>query len=113
LDSLGFPWILSSESRLINGLRGIDHGRFFLAAFSLGGIRAGAGYAVEAIWKGRIGHEASLGQILIFCNKLSSLIATAVDGPASAVMAGLVPAIHVVGLRHRFVGQDTFLSSIA
>jgi hypothetical protein len=29
LDSLGFPWILSSESRLINGLRGKSEQKFF------------------------------------------------------------------------------------
>ena len=28
LDCLGFPWILSSESRLFNGLRGIGGGDF-------------------------------------------------------------------------------------
>ena len=31
LDFLGFPWILSSESRLFNGLRGLKWGSFFLA----------------------------------------------------------------------------------
>jgi hypothetical protein len=36
LDFLGFPWILSSESRLFNGLRGIKRERFFLGAFSVG-----------------------------------------------------------------------------
>src|ERR1700722_6871696 len=34
LEKLGFPWILSSESRLINGLNGIFSGRFFLALLS-------------------------------------------------------------------------------
>jgi hypothetical protein len=29
LDSLGFPWILSSEYRLINGLRGTGEQKFF------------------------------------------------------------------------------------
>jgi hypothetical protein len=33
LDFLGFPWILSSESRLINGLRGKKRERIFLGAF--------------------------------------------------------------------------------
>jgi hypothetical protein len=33
LDFLGFPWILSSESRLFNGLRGWKRGNFFLALF--------------------------------------------------------------------------------
>jgi hypothetical protein len=31
LDFLGFPWILSSESRLFNGLRGTNRERFFIA----------------------------------------------------------------------------------
>jgi hypothetical protein len=29
LDFLGFPWILSSESSLINGLHGINEQKFF------------------------------------------------------------------------------------
>jgi hypothetical protein len=32
-DFLGFPWILSSESRLINGLRGVKRGNFLTHAF--------------------------------------------------------------------------------
>jgi hypothetical protein len=35
LDFLGFPWILSSETRLINGLRGKTAEAFFLALLSL------------------------------------------------------------------------------
>jgi hypothetical protein len=31
LDFLGFPWILSSESRLINGLRGMKREQFLSA----------------------------------------------------------------------------------
>jgi hypothetical protein len=31
LDFLGFAWILSSESRLFNGLRGINAGKVFEA----------------------------------------------------------------------------------
>jgi hypothetical protein len=33
LDFLGFPWILSSETRLINGLRGLKREQIFLALF--------------------------------------------------------------------------------
>ena len=32
-DFLGFPWILSSKSRLFNGLRGKSGERFFVAVF--------------------------------------------------------------------------------
>jgi hypothetical protein len=36
---LGFPWILSPESRLINGLHGINRVRVFHAVFALGRSR--------------------------------------------------------------------------
>src|SRR6202050_1423257 len=40
LDFLGFPWILSSESRLINGLPGTKRAKGFLGASS---VARGAG----------------------------------------------------------------------
>jgi hypothetical protein len=33
LMSVGLSWILSSESRLFNGLRGLKRGNFFLSPF--------------------------------------------------------------------------------
>jgi hypothetical protein len=59
LDSLGFPWILSSESRLINGLCRINRAEVFHAPSSL---RAAPerDAAVEAMRKGRIGHGDKL-----------------------------------------------------
>jgi hypothetical protein len=36
LDLFGFPWILSSESRLFNGLREISAEKFFAPLFPLG-----------------------------------------------------------------------------
>jgi hypothetical protein len=35
LDSLGFAWILSSETRLINGLCWVNRAKIFLALFPL------------------------------------------------------------------------------
>jgi hypothetical protein len=35
LDFLGFPWILSSETRLINGLYGINRQKFFVTLLSV------------------------------------------------------------------------------
>jgi hypothetical protein len=64
LDSLGFPWILSSESRLINGLRGINRARVFLDASSLAWVAG----TVEGARKGRIVHPASLAYFLVFGN---------------------------------------------
>jgi hypothetical protein len=69
LDFLGFPWILSSESRLFNGLRGIFGGKFFLTlSWREKPERAPA---VETIRKGGIVHGTSLLQFLIASNQLS------------------------------------------
>ena len=69
MDSLGFPWILSSETRLINGLRGFFAKQFFSPSLPL---RRGTEPAVEAMLKGATVHGASLIYFLIFCNLLSS-----------------------------------------
>jgi hypothetical protein len=54
LDCFGFPWILSSESRLFNRLRGICRGGFFPMAFAPVGCRqkwsARSGRAKEWDW---------------------------------------------------------------
>ena len=50
---VGFPWISSSESRLINGLRGINRSKFFLDLLSEAPERE---HAVEAMRKLRILH---------------------------------------------------------
>src|ERR1700722_383950 len=42
LDFLGFPWILSSETRLINGLHGISLRKFFLSVLPLRSQRGDA-----------------------------------------------------------------------
>ena len=70
LDSLGFPWILSSESRLINGLRGINRAKFFRRRFfrrrERRNGRRGRGHAE--------GQDCSWGklslQFLLFRNRL-------------------------------------------
>jgi hypothetical protein len=72
LDSLGFPWILSSESRLFNGLRGFLPEEYFSPVFP--GVMKGPqrASAVKAMRKGGIVHAASLIWFLIYCKKLSS-----------------------------------------
>jgi hypothetical protein len=48
LDFLGFPWILSSESRLFNGLQAKSARKYFLAlspGVSAAGVGARAGLA--------------------------------------------------------------------
>ena len=68
LDFLGF---LSSESRLINGLRGIFAIIFFSSPFP-GVASAGHEHPGEGIRKRRIIHGASVSRLMIFCNHLSS-----------------------------------------
>ena len=48
---LGFPWILSSESRLFNELRWIFSGRKFFALFCRWGGGAGTGAGIPAMQK--------------------------------------------------------------
>jgi hypothetical protein len=68
LDFLGFPWILSSESRLINGLPGINRAKVFLGA-SPRRAAPERDAVVEAMRKRRIGHRASLAYFLVFGNR--------------------------------------------
>jgi hypothetical protein len=71
LEKLGFPWILSTESRLIKGLRGKSADLFFRGPSppreTCRDGACGRGHAEH-----RIIHEASLTAFLIFCNELSS-----------------------------------------
>jgi hypothetical protein len=70
--SLGFPWILSSESRLFNGLRGLKRRSFFLALFP--SVRSRQTGACDlGMRKCRIVHGPSLTRFLIFSNMLSFL----------------------------------------
>src|SRR5579864_5616801 len=65
LDFLGFPWIPSSESRLINGLRGMFAHRIFRAPFPLSGERRRGGAPVRAMRKRGNVHEISLTLFLV------------------------------------------------
>jgi hypothetical protein len=69
LDFLGFPWILSSESRLFNGLRGILREENFSRPFAAR-QRAGTGAGILTMQKRSVAHRASLTRFLLFCNKL-------------------------------------------
>jgi hypothetical protein len=69
LEKLGFPWILSSESSLFNGLRGIFAERNFSRPFDRGGGMGGMDACVFGALKRRTVHETSLILFLIFCNK--------------------------------------------
>jgi hypothetical protein len=69
LDFLGFPWILSSESRFFNGLRGIFREENFSRPFAAR-QRAGTGAGILTMQKRSIAHRASLTRFLLFCNQL-------------------------------------------
>jgi hypothetical protein len=71
LDYLGFPWILSSELRLFNGLHGIFERNFFLALSPSAAASRGTKTAIEAMRKRRIAHELSVNEFQIIRNKLS------------------------------------------
>jgi hypothetical protein len=60
LEKLGFPWILSSESRLINGLRWIFAGEKFLSPFCPDGGGGTGDIEGEVMRRSRIIHERSL-----------------------------------------------------
>jgi hypothetical protein len=87
LDSLGFPWILSSESRLFSGLREIFVREFLLSLFPVSRI-AETGARGRGMQKRRIAHPASLNQILLFRNKMLALIAIAVGRVSSKSECG-------------------------
>jgi hypothetical protein len=73
LEKLGFPWILSSESSLINGLRGIFAGEDFARPFSVATGRRGPGGPVHAgglsVSEGRIVHKRKLKLISAFAQQ--------------------------------------------
>jgi hypothetical protein len=71
VDRLGFPWILSSESRLFNGLRGTEPSEYYRPPYRGDG---GAGSAPHGLGRrpGWIVHVASLTEVLIFRKELSS-----------------------------------------
>jgi hypothetical protein len=71
LDFLGFPWILSCETRLINGLHGKIAQKFFASLFLWRGAPERE-HTVEASRKRRLIHGTSLVQFPFFRKRLSS-----------------------------------------
>src|SRR5580698_2279030 len=53
LSAIGFPWILSSETRLINGLCGINRQKFFVTLLPSGG--GGPSTALTLLPRGQAG----------------------------------------------------------
>jgi hypothetical protein len=69
LDLFGFPWILSSESRLINGLRGIFAEKFFLALYPR---RSRRGCANHRSWKPKA-QDCSSGKLSLVSDYLQHI----------------------------------------
>jgi hypothetical protein len=70
--AIGFPWILSSEYRLFNGLHGIFARVFFSAPFPRAESRRNGDAAIEVMRIGRIIHAPSLAEFLTFVKPLLS-----------------------------------------
>jgi hypothetical protein len=80
LDFLGFPWILSSETRLINGLRGKNRRRIFRGVLPLWGTRsAGA----EGRRQGYAGAHGSSSKHKLVSDFLQLIVAQPLSPAAS------------------------------
>jgi hypothetical protein len=69
LEKLGFPWILSPESSLFNGLHGIFAGEKFARPFARRQRAKAEAMGVE-VREGKIAHGPSVTQLLFFRNYL-------------------------------------------
>jgi hypothetical protein len=89
LDFLGFPWILSSESRLINRLHAAFGGRNFRGPLARAAGGAEAGGSVSGLRTRGIVHGTSLAVFLFFGKQLSTLAAVVRAAPSeTALTAG-------------------------
>ncbi len=89
LEKLGFPWILSSETSLFNGLRWIFVGTNFARPFPQRQPEKSAGGCLCASrsWdcgRAELSMGASLALLLFFCKRISALIALAVIAASAA-----------------------------
>ena len=103
LDCLGFPWILSSESRLFNGLRGLKRETFFSALVpgvrSAGTGACGRGYAEAQDYSwGKLNLASDFPQEIVV--RIVSFSAAsihrqlAIGGAAKRRLAELLDGIH-------------------
>ena len=82
MEKLGFPWILSSEMSVFNGLRGTLRGKIFVGppAHERGPDGSGRVYGMRK--RGSV-HETNLTIILVSRKQLLALIALPVGRPFS------------------------------
>jgi hypothetical protein len=87
LEKLGFPWILSSQSSLFNGLRWIFAERNFSRPFAAGGQRR-MDAGIRGAQKCRIFHGTCLAQFPVFSNIIPlNFYRSAADGRVSSECA--------------------------
>jgi hypothetical protein len=100
LDFLGFPWILSFESRLFNGLRRICGGRKFLALFCRWGGGAGTGSRYSYDAETQSGSSSKPNPVSLFCNQLPSTeIVDSLLSPDGALS-------RIIGDNQRYLAQS-------
>jgi hypothetical protein len=76
----GFPWILSSESRLINGLHGENRRNFFRSPFSLESPRRRGRLQFQQGQR----QDHSLGKLKLFSDFLQLIVIRAVPSLAAS-----------------------------
>ena len=75
LEFLGFPWILSSESRLFNGLCGINREEFFLPLF---GVAKERSERQPTIWRAK-GTDCSRGKLKLISAFLQEIVVAGIS----------------------------------
>jgi len=93
LEKLGLAWILSFETRLINGLRGIDGRELFAGPRLWRSKRKGRERAIEAMREDGIVHEDSLTLFSISCKQLSRAGEKQAERRTGESIAERLPAI--------------------
>jgi hypothetical protein len=96
LDFLGIPWILSSEMRLINGLRGIFSGKFFASPHPRGSAGPGDRDHSE-------GRDRSWSKLSRISDNRQSFVALPLSSTQKLALLFLTQALHAIQTRLRSV----------
>jgi hypothetical protein len=108
----GFPWILSSESRVINGLRGTKRGRFFLAPSPWRREAPGRERAVDAVRKRSIIHAGKLNLVSDFLQDVVVVRPAPFRPPQSKIRLALGETEVLLAAGRRFADHHSALAQI-
>ena len=108
----GFPWILSSESRLINGLRGTKWGNFFLAPSPWRREAPGRERAIEAMRKRSIIHAGKLNLVSDFLQDVVVVRPAPFRPPQSKIRLALGETEVLLAAGRRFANHHPALAQI-